>query len=369
MTYRRWNWQQEDWPKFAHDQGKLDGLEHKYQKESGVFVGVMKHLSEQDHAELVIELISTEALKTSEIEGEILNRDSLQSSLLKEFDIGENIIGSGEAREAGIAMMMKDLYTNFDAPLSHESLCKWHDMLMNGRIDLERGQYRTNKKPMQLVSGRVDTPTVHFQAPAYTEVPQEMTTFVNWFNSSGPDGESTLPPLIRAGIIHLYFVSIHPFEDGNGRIGRALVEKSLSQNMGQPTLIALSSTITEKRKAYYDALENQNKHNEITPWLKYFGQTIIESQQKTVQQVEFTISKAKYYVIHKENLNPRQLRVINRMFREGIKGFIGGLSAKNYISIAKTTASTATRDLKSLVGMEAITKIGTLKYTRYFLNL
>ncbi len=136
MTYRRWNWQQEEWPNFAYDQGKLNGLEHEYLKESGVSVGVMKHLSEHDHAELVIELISNEALKTSEIEGEILNRDSLQSSLLKEFEIGDNIIGSGEAREVGIAMMMKDLYTNFDAPLSHESLCKWHDMLMNGRIDI-----------------------------------------------------------------------------------------------------------------------------------------------------------------------------------------------------------------------------------------
>ncbi len=222
---------------------------------------------------------------------------------------------------------------------------------------------------MQVVSSRVDIPTVHFQAPAYSEVPLEMTSFVSWFNNSAPGGKSALPPLIRAGITHLYFVSIHPFEDGNGRVGRALVEKSLSQNMGQPTLIALSSVINEKRKNYYDALESQNKHNEITPWLKYFGLTIIESQQQTIQQVEFTISKAKYYVIHKDNLNPRQLRVINRIFREGIKGFTGGLSAKNYISIAKTTASTATRDLKSLVVMGALTKTGTLKHTRYFLNL
>lgn len=369
MTYQKWNWQQEDWPNFAYDQKKLENLEREYLKESGVSVGVMKHLSKQDHTELIVELISNEAINTSEIEGEFLNRDSLQSSLLNEFELGEATIANSDAREAGIAMMMKDLYSNFADPLSHESLCKWHDMLMNGRIDLERGKYRTSKKPMQVISNRVGNPTVHFQAPVYSEVPQEMSTFVNWFNSSVLDGRLTLPPLIRAGIAHLYFVSIHPFEDGNGRLGRALVEKSLSQNMGHPTLIALSSAINEKRNDYYDALESQNKHNEITPWLEYFGKTIILAQQRTIKQVEFTLSKAKFFEVYKKNLNPRQLKVVTRMFREGIKGFTGGLSAKNYIAIAKTTASTATRDLKSLVDMGAFSKTGELKHTRYFLNL
>lgn len=369
MTYQKWNWQQESWPNFTYKQKHLNHLELEFLKESGVSIGVMKHLSEQDHTELIVQLISDEALKTSEIEGEFLNRDSLQSSLLKEFAIGDSIISSGDAREAGIAMMMKNLYTNFDEPLSHESLYRWHDMLMNGRIDVERGKYRTSKKPMQVVSNRIDNPTVHFEAPPYSDVPHEMAIFISWFNNSGPGGKSPLPPLIRAGIAHLYFVSIHPFEDGNGRLGRALVEKSLSQNMGYPTLIALSSTINDKRNDYYAALESQNQHNEITRWLQYFSQTIIQAQQRTIRQVEFTLSKAKFFTTYKEKMNTRQERVVNRMFREGIKGFTGGLSAKNYISIAKTTASTATRDLKSLVEMGALTKTGELKHTRYFLNI
>ena len=139
----------------------------------------MRHLSGEDQAELTIELISNEAIKTSEIEGEILDRVSLQSSLMKEFEIGPDVIDGGKAREARIAMMMKDLYTNFNFPLSHESLCSLRDILMNGRLDIERDRYRNNKKAMRVVSGRIDQPTVHFEAPTYKNVPREMEQFVN----------------------------------------------------------------------------------------------------------------------------------------------------------------------------------------------
>lgn len=369
MTHRKWNWQKEDWPCFSYNEKELERLEREYLKESGVSIGVMRHLSGEDQAELTIELISNEAMETSEIEGEILDRVSLQSSLMKEFEIGAGVIDGGKAREAGIAMMMKDLYTNFNASLSHESLCTWHDMLMNGRLDIERGRYRTSKKAMQVVSGRIDKPTVHFEAPAYKKVLSEMEQFVDWFNRSGPDGEVPLSPIIRAGIAHLYFVTIHPFEDGNGRIGRAIVEKSLSQNMGQPTLVSISSAVNDKKKEYYEALELQNKNNQVTPWLLYFGKTIIEAQRRTIRQVEFTISKARFFATHKSNLNARQLRVVTRIFKEGPKGFSGGLSAKNYISIVKTTSSTATRDLKDLVEKGVFIKTGVLKHTRYSLIL
>ena len=369
MAHRKWNWQKEDWPCFSYNEKELERLEREYLKESGVSIGVMRHLSGEDQAELTIELISNEAIETSEIEGEILDRVSLQSSLMKEFEIGAGVIDGGKAREAGIAMMMKDLYTNFNSFLSHESLCMWHDMLMNGRLDIERGRYRTSKKAMQVVSGRIDKPTVHFEAPAYKKVPSEMEQFINWFNRSGPDGEVPLSPIIRAGIAHLYFVTIHPFEDGNGRIGRAIVEKSLSQNMGQPTLISISSAVNDKKKEYYEALELQNKNNQVTSWLLYFGRTIIEAQRRTIQQVDFTISKAKFFATHEDILNSRQLKVVTRIFKEGPKGFLGGLSAKNYISIARTTSSTATRDLTDLVEKGVFVKTGVLKHTRYSLNL
>ena len=183
-----------------------------------------------------------------------------------------------------------------------------------------------------------------------------------------PKKKSPSSPLTRAGIAHLYFVSIHPFEDGNGRIARALAEKSLAQNLGQPSLIALAYTIERARKAYYNALERNNKDIEITDWLVYFGETIIEAQRNTIKRVDFYVAKAKLYEKLRGKLNERQEKVIARMFREGIDGFKGGLSAENYITIASTSRSTTTRDLQDLVEMGALTKTGELRHTRYHLN-
>ena len=168
----------------------------------------------------------------------------------------------------------------------------------------------------------------------------EMEAFVAWFNETAPSGRRTLPALTRAGIAHLYFVCIHPFEDGNGRIGRALAEKSLAQNLGQPSLIALAYTIERGRKAYYGALERNNKTNEITDWLIYFAQTILEAQGNTIKRVDFFVAKAKLYERLRGQLSERQEKVIARMFREGIDGFKGGLRAENYIGIAKTSRAT-----------------------------
>ncbi|MCK5097938.1 MAG: DUF4172 domain-containing protein, partial [Desulfobacteraceae bacterium] len=166
MKLKNWNWQQEDWPNFSYNKKKLDPLENEYTKESGISIGVMRHLSKKDKNELKIEIICNEALKTSEIEGEFLDRDSLQSSICKEFGVGEKYLhGNIKPEEAGIAMMMKDLYTNFNSPLTNETLCAWHDKLFNGRTDLERGKYRTSDDEMRVVSGRIDKPKIHFIAP------------------------------------------------------------------------------------------------------------------------------------------------------------------------------------------------------------
>jgi Fic family protein len=175
--------------------------------------------------------------------------------------------------------------------------------------------------------------------------------------------------LTRAGLVHLYFVSVHPFEDGNGRIARALAKKSLAQNLGQPSLIALSYTIERSRKAYYDALERNNKELEITDWLNYFAETVIEAQRNTIKRVDFYVAKARFYDRLRGKLNARQEKVIARMFREGIDGFQGGLSAENYIAIAKTSRATATRDLQDLVAVGALIRTGELRHTRYYLNM
>jgi Fic family protein len=177
----------------------------------------------------------------------------------------------------------------------------------------------------------------------------------------------TLPPLTRAGIAHLYFACIHPFEDGNGRIGRAIAEKSLAQSLGYPSLIALAYTIERKPKDYYDALERNNKDLEITDWLQYFSRTVLAAQVNTIRRVEFYVTKAKFYEDMHDKFNERQAKVIARMFKEGIDGFKGGLSAENYISIAGTSRATATRDLQDLVKKGALIRIGERRHTRYFL--
>jgi Fic family protein len=369
MTQRKWNWQKDDWGNFTYDNSKIEKLERDYSRQSGFSLGIARHLSREDQNDVIVELISNEAIKTSEIEGEFLDRESLQSSIRREFGLGMAGDHNVKPAEAGIAEMMKDIFTNYDSPLTEKTLCNWHEMLMSGRRNIEIGRYRTHKEPMQVVSGRYDKPKVHFEAPPSADVPEEMEKFIDWFNKSGPGGMEPMTPLVRAGIAHIYFVSIHPFEDGNGRIGRGIVEKSLSQNMGQPTLIALSSTIDDKKREYYEELAAQSTGNDVTNWLIYFGKTIINAQKQTIKQIDFIITKAKFFDTHKENLNPRQLKVINRILLEGQKGFQGGLSAQNYRAITKSPSATATRDLQDLVSKGIFSKTGQLKSTRYALDL
>jgi Fic family protein len=173
----------------------------------------------------------------------------------------------------------------------------------------------------------------------------------------------------RAAVAHLYFVCIHPFEDGNARIGRALAEKSLAQDLSQPSLIALAYTSERKHKDYYAVLERNNKDLQIDGWMTYFANTILQAQDNTIKRVDFYAAKAKFYEKLRDQINERQAKVIARMFKEGIEGFKGGLSADNYISISKTWRATATRDLQDLVEKGALTKIGELRHTRYFLNI
>ena len=370
MNSKKWNWQQDDWPNFSYDEKKMSLLEREYIQEAGISFGIMKSLPEADQKQLAVELISDEALNTSEIEGEIFNRDSLQSSIMREFGLAEIV---REARttpgERGIAKMMKELYVEYQHSLSHEMLFSWHDNLMLGNPKIKAGKYRTYKEDMQVVSGRIDKPKVHFVAPPSSRIPQEMNQFIDWFNRTAPGSKTPLPPLTRAGIAHFRFVTIHPFEDGNGRIGRALVTKILSQSMKIPVLTAVSCTINQDKKQYYKFLNTQNKSNEITPYLTYFSKTILESQRAMVEKLNFLIAKTKFFDAHTRNINDRQKKVILRIFREGSKGFDGGLSAKNYIIITKASKATATRDLSDLVKKGILIKTGKLKSTRYELNL
>lgn len=364
-----WNWQRHDWPDFTYDPARLRAREAQFLLHSGVFLGACKHIEAQEQLSFAIEVMSDEAVKTSAIEGEQLSRDSVQSSIRRQLGLRSDN-RRAKPSEHGIAEMMVGLYRDFAAPLEHETLFAWHRMLTNGRLDMERiGAYRAHPDPMQIVSGRLDVPRVHFEAPPSRVMKREMNRFIRWFNQTAPDGKTPLPALTRAGIAHLYFVSIHPFEDGNGRIGRALVEKCIAQTLGRPAVLALSVIIHKQRKAYYDALEASNKHTRIDAWLEYVSGVILEAQEHTTRLAEFIIAKAKFYDHYRGRFNARQGKVIERMFREGPGGFQGGLSAENYLRITGTSRATATRDLAELVTLGALTKSGTGKGTRYQLFL
>ncbi len=364
-----WNWQQPDWPTFIWERNRLQAAEQQFLVGGGVLVGTAKHLGSDERDQLTIESMSQEAVTTSEIEGEILDRASLQSSIRQQMGL-ESENSRVRPAERGIAEMTVDLYRSFAEPLSGEVLLRWHRMVVSGRTDLKDvGRYRTGAEPMQVVSRAMYAPKVHFEAPPASQVESEMAQFIAWFQRTGPRGEEALPALTRAGIAHLYFESIHPFEDGNGRIGRAIAEKCLAQGFGQPTLTALAATILARRKSYYEALEAANKQNEITAWLAWFAGVTIEAQRRTIALVEFLIDKTKLLYRLKGDLNERQEKVILRMFREGPEGFKGGLSAGKYSAITGASPATATRDLADLVAKGALLRDGELRHARYHLGV
>ena len=369
LSLMTWNWQQPDWPKFTWDGARLALAEERFLIGGGVFVGAVKHLRDEERDQLTIEAMSAEALTTSEIEGEILNRASVQSSIQRQMGLATDNRRVAPA-EQGVSEMIVSLYKTFSAPLSETMLFEWHRSLMKGRRDLiEVGMYRTSAEPMQVVSGAIDASKVHFEAPPSNEVPFEMDGFIEWFNRTAPGSAEPLPALTRAGAAHLYFESIHPFEDGNGRIGRAVAEKSLAQNLGQPTLIALATTILARRASYYAALEAANKRNGITNWLAWFAGATLEAQRRTLALIEFLIAKTRLFDRLSGQLNERQKKALLRMFEEGPEGFRGGLSAGKYSTITGASPATATRDLGDLTEKCALVREGEKKGVRYTLGV
>ncbi len=364
-----WNWQLPDWPDFTWDKARLALAEQQFLVGGGVLLGTVKHLGEEERNQLTVEAMSTEAVTTSEIEGEILDRASVQSSIQRQLGLAADDRRVAP-KEQGTAEMMVDLYRTFSASLSEELLFGWHRMLMSGRRDIKDvGCYRTSDEPMQVVSGAIGAPKIHFEAPPSAQVPREMAGFIDWFKRTAPGGTQPLPALTRAGAAHLYFESIHPFEDGNGRIGRAIAEKSLAQSLGQPTLIVLAATILVRRASYYNTLEAANRQNEITNWLAWFGGVTIEAQRRTLALIEFLIEKAKLFDRLKGQLNERQQKALLRMFKEGPEGFKGGLSAGKYSTITGASPATATRDLADLTDKGALVRTGELRHARYTLSV
>jgi Fic family protein len=368
----KYNWQLKDWRQFKFT---LDGVEDEllvFTEKVGRVSGILEGLPEETKQDVIVEIILAEAIKTSEIEGEYPSRKDVLSSIRKNLGLVYNTENIKDKSAAGLGELMIDVRKTFKEPLTEEKLFAWHKMLLGENQQIEIGKWRTHKEPMQVISGASGKEKVHYEAPPSAQVPQEMKLFIEWFNDTAPSGKLEIKKApVRSAIAHLYFETIHPFEDGNGRIGRAIAEKALSQTIGRPVILSLSRTIEAKKKLYYDSLEKTQQSNEITAWVEYFVKTTLDAQTDAEKEIEFTLKKTKFFDRFKDKLNNRQLTVIRRMLEEGIKGFEGGMNARKYIGITKASKATATRDMQQLIETGAFVLAGKAggRSTSYNINL
>lgn len=362
----KYNWQQKDWRKFQYETTSIEGLLFEFAERTGRISGILEGLPEAMQTETMINMMVSEAIKTSEIEGEYLSRKDVMSSIKRNLGLQTELPQSKDKKAEGISELMIAVRNSFMEPIHTQTLFSWHSMLMKGSKNIAIGIWRNHEEPMQIVSGALGRELVHFEAPPSKKVATEMNAFITWFNDTSLVGRNAIKkPIIRAAIAHLYFESIHPFEDGNGRIGRAISEKALSQSIQRPILLSLSRTIEQDKKAYYDALQSAQRSNEITPWIIYFAKTVLKAQIQTEKEIEFTLKKAKFFDQFETALNERQLKVIRRMLEEGPDGFEGGMNATKYMGITGTSKATATRDLQNLVEQNIFIPIGGGRSSRY----
>ena len=364
-----YNWQQEDWPQFRYDLSGVEDTLLAFAETAGRATGILKVLTADAQAEAAIEMMVAEAIQTSAIEGELLSRRDVLSSIRKNLGL-DGGAATGDRRAEGAARMMIDVRNSFAEPLSEGKLYEWHRMIMAGHRRIAVGQWRTHDEPMQVISGPIGHEKVHFEAPPSSRVPEEMTRFIGWFNQTAPGGTPAIKKaVVRSAVAHLYYESIHPFEDGNGRIGRAISEKALSQGLARPALLSLSRAIEANRTAYYEALQEGQRSNEITAWVTWFVQTALEAQTQAEEQIDFTLKKTRLFDRFRDQLNERQLQILRRMLEEGPKSFEGGMSAKKYMSITGASKATATRDLQELADQGIFIATGGGRSTSYQIQL
>jgi Fic family protein len=367
MTY---NWQQTDWPDFRYDPGPGQDALLEFARRAGHIGGILKSLPEGPYMDSIVDMMVLEAIKTSEIEGEMLSRKDVWSSVRNNLGLNKTPERIRDKKAAGIAALMVAVRETYSDPLSEETLFSWHKMVMAGSAGINAGQWRTHLAPMQIVSGPIGRETVHFEAPPSERIPEEMKKFIRWFNETAPGEASEIKnPLIRSAISHVYFETIHPFEDGNGRIGRALAEKALSQGVGAPALFSLSKTIEAGRREYYEELNRAQRSNEISRWIGYFVRIVLDAQKQAEGQIEFTLAKTRFFDRFAGKFNPRQEKALRRMLEEGSGGFEGGMNARKYVSITQTSKATATRDLQELVALGVFEPVDKGRSARYILRI
>jgi Fic family protein len=366
----RYNWQQPDWPQFSYNLIDIEDVLVSFIEETGHISGILKALPADMQVETMLNIMVSEAIKTSEIEGEYLSRPDVLSSIRNNLGLNKEPKNVNDKKAQGAGELMVAVRKDFALPLTTDMLLLWHKMLMSQQTGINIGAWRTHKEPMQVISGAIGKEIIHFEGPPSAEIPAEMEKFIHWFNDTAPGGKKEIKKApVRSAIAHLYFETIHPFEDGNGRVGRAVAEKALSQTIGRPVMLSLSQTIEADKKLYYQALKSAQQKNEITEWIKYFVPTTLAAQKNAIKQVEFTLKKAKFFDSFKNKINERQIKAIVKMMDAGIEGFEGGMTAKKYISITKASKATATRDLQMLADLSVLLVGGGGRNTHYTLNI
>ena len=365
--YLKYIWQRVEWPEWQFDSARLSELLAKVTLERGRLLGRMQALGFKLAEEAMLRVLTAEVIKSSEIEGEKLNPESVRSSLARRLGMDIGALAPADRHVDGVVEMVLDATQRYDQPLIEQRLLGWHAALFptgySGMTKITIGAYRMDADgPMQVVSGGIGREKVHFEAPPAKKLGQEMALFLNWFNNG-----NGLDPTIKAGLAHLWFVTVHPFEDGNGRIGRAVCDMALSQaDTSHQRFYSLSAQIQRERKDYYDALESTQKGTlDITDWLEWFLGCLLRAIQGAGEQTQDVIFKASFWKhCSGISMNERQIKILNMM----LDGFEGNLTNRKWATINHCSPDTALRDIQELIVRGVLVSAGGGRSTHYFLQ-
>ncbi|WP_028696709.1 Fic family protein [Pseudomonas cremoricolorata] len=373
MNAPQWIWQNQDWPHFTWQTDALAGLMRQCVDAQGRLLGRLSAVNGLTDRRAVLDTLLRNIVTSSAIEGEQLNVESVRSSLARRLGVEES--GPTSPRSEGLAELMFDATEGLEQVLTLERLFTWHRWLFPSQDSLlshpvQVGQLR-GEAPMQVISGRLDKPVVHFEAPPRRGLEAQLQTFLEWFEHSRNDHQ--LDPLLRAGIAHFWFVTLHPFDDGNGRLTRALTDLALAQGERQAIrFYTMAASILDDRAGYYAVLESSQKADlDLTPWLRWFLATLLRSLEQALQRIDRLLHKARFWQRHREqDLSPEQRKVLNRLLDGGPKGFEEGISAAQYQAVAKVSKATATRHLADLLDKGCLIRLpGGGRSTRYCVAL
>lgn len=371
QSYQKWIWQDAGWPEMRFSDQALAPVMARFQQSSGELIGRAHALGFDGITPAVAEAWIAEAISTSAIEGEGLNPNSVRSSVARRLGL-ELSNGSPAARNIeGLLDLIADASNNFEAPLTLDRLCSWHSALfptgLSGMHRIDVGVMRTSEESMQIVSGPIGRQKVHFQAPAAKDLPKEMDRFLQWLNGSRSQG------IARVAIAHLWFETIHPFDDGNGRIGRAIIQLCLAQEVGPVAkLMTLARQLELERNAYYLQLEAAQKavNLDVTPWVQWFLNQVEHACNHANLVIDSSLQRMRFLAQTAEvPLNDRQRKILKKLLDAGPGGFKGGMTTRKYASVCEVHKITAARDLINLAELGVLKSEGAGRSTRYYPNI